>query len=76
MVINQRAGSVALKTLLLPVKAGEQLPEVRFDAVSQSATVKWGNQTDVMRFTAGPDGRTLLKVTRGGQQLIRPSIKP
>jgi hypothetical protein len=70
MLINRRASSVAFKTLLLPVKSGEPLPEVTFDDASQTATIKWSDQTDTMTFTPGPDNRTRMKVTRGGTQLI------
>jgi hypothetical protein len=70
LMINQRAGSVAFKILLLPVKAGEKLPQITYDGGSRSATIKWDDQTDVMSFTAGIDNRTRLKVMRGDKSLI------
>ncbi|MEM1108087.1 MAG: hypothetical protein AAGH99_05275 [Planctomycetota bacterium] len=58
------------KTLLIPCVAGEPLPEVTFDAETQTATVSWSSQTDTLRFIRGEDGRTGVTVERAGEALV------
>jgi len=70
LTLNQRAGAVAFRTLLLPLKAGEKPPDVTYDAAAQTATIKWGDQIDTMVFKAEPDGRTLVKANRGNEALL------
>ncbi len=70
LTFNQRAGAVAFKTLLLPLKAGDKPPDVTYDAAARTATIKWGDQTDTMVFKAEPDGRTLVEANRGGEALL------
>jgi hypothetical protein len=70
LIFNQRAGSVAFRTLLLPMKAGEKPPDIGYDAARQTATINWGDQTDTMVFKPEPDGRTLVTANRGGETLL------
>jgi len=69
LVVNQRAISVAYKVLLLPVKAGEPLPSVSYDASANTAQVKWSAQADVLRFQLNFDARTCIEVRRDGKTI-------
>jgi hypothetical protein len=70
LMINRRATSVGFKVLLLPVRSGEILPTVKYDAVGGVATVSWADQTDTLHFKTGGDSRTRLHATRGETVLI------
>ena len=72
LVINRRAQSVAFKVLLLPVKAGEELPRVGYDAGSNTATVQWGGQSDTLEFRQQQDKRTQLRFTRDNETVDTP----
>ncbi len=69
LVINQRAPEVAYRVLLLPVRAGEPLPTVSYDAKAAVAIVRWGKQTDEFRFAKGEDARTRVTIRRDGRDL-------
>ena len=56
-----------LRVLLLPVRQGEALPVVAYDAARGEATVTWQGQEDRIAFAAGQDGRTRFTVRRGGE---------
>jgi hypothetical protein len=71
MVINQRAIAVSYKILLLPVKAGDTLPVVTYDAAKQTARVQWKDQTDVLAFSTGPDKRTHVEIKRGNETILQ-----
>jgi len=66
LVVNQRSVAVGYKILLLPVRAGEALPAILFDAAAQTATVRWPRQTDGLKFSTTPAGRTQVVITRDG----------
>lgn len=70
LMINQRAASTSFRVLLLPVRAGESLPTVNYDAASGIATVLLPTQSDTLRFASGEDKRTRLTASRDGQPLI------
>jgi hypothetical protein len=72
LMLNQKSSAVAYKVLLLPVKAGEALPEVSYDAAKQTAKVSWKDQTDVLTFATGSDKRTTVEIKRGGESLLTP----
>jgi hypothetical protein len=65
LMINRRAASANFRVLLLPVRAGEALPEVRWDATSQSASVSYPGQRDSLDFKISQEHRTLLTARRG-----------
>jgi hypothetical protein len=69
-MLNQKAAAVAYKVLLLPVRAGEPLPVVTYDAPKQTAQVAWQDQTDVLTFSVGADKRTQVEIKRGGENLL------
>ena len=69
-MINHRADAATFRVLLLPVKAGEPLPEVSFDADQGIATVhRPGAETDVLKFLPLDGNATLVTVTRDGHKL-------
>jgi hypothetical protein len=71
LMINQRAGSVNFRVLLLPCRAGEPLPAVTWDAAKQAATVGFPGQSDSLDFNIAADNRTRLAASRGGKVMIR-----
>ena len=71
LLINRRASSAAFRVLLLPVRAGQPLPAVSYDAKRKVATVRWPDQSDSLGFSVGDDARTRLRATRGDTVLLR-----
>ncbi len=71
LMINRRDTEVRFKVLLLPVRCGDPLPVVKFDAKSSGATVTWPDQSDTLRFLSGEDSRTRFSASRGDRVLIR-----
>jgi len=53
------------------VRAGEVLPEVRWDAAKQSASLHYPGQSDSLDFKISQDHRTLFTARRGDLILIR-----
>ena len=71
LVINQQSVEAHYKVLLIPFHAGDPLPTVTYDAAGGKATVAWPDgQQDELQFTAGPDGRSKVAVSRAGKTLI------
>jgi hypothetical protein len=70
LMINQRGASTSFRVLLLPVRAGEPLPTVKYDAASGIATVLLSTQSDTLRFASGEDKRSRLTASRDGRPLI------
>jgi hypothetical protein len=66
LLVNRRAASVKFRILLLPLRAGDPLPTVKYDETTGSATVS----SDTLRFTIGKDQRTRLSASRDGNPLI------
>jgi hypothetical protein len=54
------------KTLLIPFKQGDALPQVAFDADTQVATITWADQVDQLSFDASTKSTTAVKVVRDG----------
>lgn len=69
LVIPSRSVEPGFKVLLLPVKAGEAVPETRWNDTRTAVTLKWGDVTDELSFTPGADGRTRVTVRRGEKVL-------
>ncbi len=70
LMLNHRGNAATFRVLLLPVKAGEPLPEVSFDASQETATVRRpGAETDVLKFLPLDRDATLVSVTRDGRKL-------
>ncbi|MEO0055803.1 MAG: hypothetical protein RLZZ50_1750, partial [Verrucomicrobiota bacterium] len=70
LVIEQRAVTARFRVVLLPIRAGEPVPRITWDAAALTAAVDDGNQpADTLSFSVGPDDRTRLAVTRDGSTL-------
>lgn len=67
IAIDHRGIMAAYRVLLLPVRMGEALPAVAYDAAAGAATVSWPGQEDRIAFSVGADGRTRFNVRRNGQ---------
>ena len=61
------AKQVHFRTLLIPFKMGDELPEVTYE--DDTATIKWPDQTDVIIFKKQPDDRTSFTIQSGDKQL-------
>ena len=70
LVVNQRAPSAGYRIFLLPVKAGENLPTVTYDAGKQTASVTWKDQNDTFFFRSTDGHRTLVSARRGSATII------
>jgi hypothetical protein len=63
LVINRRAVSVQYRVLFLPLRMGEPLPSVAYDASAQTATVRWADRVDTHVFSTVGGERTHVKIT-------------
>jgi hypothetical protein len=70
LVINHRGVEAAYRVLLIPFRAGEALPQVRFDKKTATARIRLGSQIDDLRFPRGGDQRSGLMITRGAAEVI------
>lgn len=68
VVINQSHTEGEYKVLLLPFKAGEELPKISYDHEKLIATIQWPDQTDEIVFTL-EGNRTRTKVLRDGKEV-------
>ena len=50
--INHQGDEGRFRVLLIPFRRGEALPEISYDAETDTAQVIWPDQTDVLHFTA------------------------
>ena len=66
LLINRRAVNAAYRVLLLPVRAGGEMPRVTFDAAAQTAVVEWQGQRDEITFMADSGLPTRVEIKRGG----------
>ncbi len=62
--VTGRATNPALRVLLVPFREGDPLPATRWNADRSECTMQWTQQTDVVTFEPGDDGRTTLHVSR------------
>ncbi len=70
LVINHHGTDAAYKVLLIPFRAGEDLPKISFDASAKIATVSWKDQKDQFAFTANSNSSTHLVISRDGTTLL------
>ncbi len=68
--IDCHAVSPNFKVLLFPFRAGEELPQTRWNADHTRLTIEWSDQKDTLEFFRNADGRTRLKVKRDGNELV------
>ncbi len=69
--ISVKGKEAHYKVALIPFKMGESLPAFSYDAGKGAASVKWNDQEDAIKFTAGDDHRTKVRVERGGKSLVQ-----
>jgi hypothetical protein len=70
LVITQKAKKAEYRVLLIPFLAGISMPDVSWDEATQTAEVKWKNQTDKLSFTTNGSNRSSVKVTRNGAEIL------
>ena len=70
LVIDHRGVEAHYRVLLIPIRTGDPVPDITFDAASGQAAVKWPAVTDLISFSQGPDARSKVSVTRAGQKVI------
>ena len=63
IVINHHGKEADFRTLLIPFKKGEPLPEITYDAKADTATITWSDQKDTLRFIK-EDDRTRFALER------------
>lgn len=68
--ITSNCVSPDFKMLLFPYRDGQPLPKTSWSDNHLTLTVAWPDQSDQITFSPGADGRTRLKIVRGGNELI------
>jgi hypothetical protein len=63
--ITSHSVSPNFKVLLFPYRKGEDLPKTTWSRDRETVAVEWPDQTDMIRFTQGKDGRTRMVISRG-----------
>jgi hypothetical protein len=58
------------KTVLIPFKHGDALPEITWSETEHTLTIQWEDQTDVHQFTRDPSGKTSVTIQRNGAPLL------
>jgi hypothetical protein len=66
LVIASRSVAPEFKILLFPMHEGDPLPTTTWNDAHTQIEIQWGGQTDSVDFSAGNDGRTVVKLTRDG----------
>jgi hypothetical protein len=67
LVIASRSAAPAFKILLFPLHAGDALPATTWNADHTQLVIATGGQSDTIKLTAGPDGRTRMTLARPGE---------
>jgi hypothetical protein len=60
-------GAPQFKVLLFPYLHGEELPQTIWNNDRTELTVKWSDQTDLITFKKGEDGRTRISIKRNNE---------
>lgn len=74
LVVNHRGKEAAFRILLLPTRAGDPLPTVKYDADRGTATVSYKGESTELTFSVDDRSRTKTSVSRGGKSLLTDSI--
>ena len=64
------AVSPDFKIMLYPFKEGEPLPKSQWNKKMSELTVDFGDQKDNLSFSASPSGKTNLRISRDGKEII------
>ncbi len=70
LTFRARGVEPGFKTLIVPLPPGEEPPKTAWSADGTQLTITWPDQSDTIRFTPGPDGRTRLTIRRGDQVVL------
>jgi len=70
LVIPSRSAAPDYKIVLVPFRQGEALPEFAWDKEKGVLAIKWKDQADECRFTPAANGRTLLAISRDGNEIV------
>ena len=68
--VTSHSVSPEYKILLFPFRSGQPLPITTWNADHSVMTIAWPDQTDIITFTPGKDGRTRFSITRQGKELV------
>jgi len=69
LVMSKKAKIGHFKVMLHAFRKGQVLPETTISADGRQVNVKFGKQTDTLRFSAAKDARTRLSIDRGGKKI-------
>jgi hypothetical protein len=69
LVIGATVPEIRFTIVLTPLRAGEPLPQVTWDAAANTAGVAWPDQTDRLILSTTADQRSQLRVERGSTVL-------
>jgi len=58
------------RMLFIPVRVGEPLPAIDYNAAEARAIITWPEAKDVIAFEVGADNRTRMTINRGGQKIM------
>jgi hypothetical protein len=70
LLANVTGEQARYRMLLIPMKAGDPVPDIGYDTTRGTATITWPDQTDVLTFTVGTEGRTSVSVRRESQEIL------
>lgn len=71
--LTSKAVNPGFKLLLFPHVDGQPLPGTRWNENRDQVSVIWPDQTDVIQFTTGADGRTRVEIQREGADPVKTS---
>jgi len=74
LVINHRGSEAAFRILLLPVRTGEPLPEVTYDAAKGVAKVTFGKESSDLTFAVDSQSRSKTSVTRDRETILEDDL--
>ncbi|WOO39780.1 hypothetical protein [Rubellicoccus peritrichatus] len=64
------ADEAHFRTLLIPFRHGEELPEFDWNEEKMTLAINWPNQKDVLTFTEGDHGQTYVEISRNGEKIF------
>jgi hypothetical protein len=67
LIVGSRAMAPNFKILLLPMRAGDEMPKTTWNDDHTMLRIEVGGTTDTYRFEMGADGRNRITASRAGQ---------
>jgi len=71
LTVDSRGTEARYRIVMVPMKLGDEIPKITYDADAAQATLHWSNQEDTLKFTIGDDNRTRFTIKRGGDEILR-----